>query len=231
MCQNGQKRAGRRTHVDGRVIRNIVANWEIDPLFLGNEARSSLCMVLDDVQHVARANSTAEQDPGATERSSGQDNASSGVEGNEAVRADIQIVSLDTSDQCTLANYIEDVGVVLVSEVWAFDGALVVSSDRTSTLAIDEGECTVAVHEVLAVGGVVEGDVSVAFGPQQSSGNVGNLHQVSLSVCRGMICPWKTSLQFRGVRLVETPRRRPASLDGEIDVRRKPVKTDIHVRI
>lgn len=92
-------------------------------------------MVLDDTEHICGTNTRAEEDTRGAVRTSRKNNAALRSEGDETIGTDVVVVCLNSGDLGTIANKVQDIGVVLVCEVGTGNSGLEVSVNRASALA------------------------------------------------------------------------------------------------
>lgn len=126
--------------IDRRVVRNVVSNGEVDPVGLRRKVRSSIGVVLDEVDHIRRADTAAEQNARGAEGACREDNTAFGRQRDNTVGAEGGIVGLDTDNLTAITDDVEHHGVLLVGQVRASNGGLVVWRDCARTLSVGELE-------------------------------------------------------------------------------------------
>lgn len=127
-----------KNQVNTRVIRNVLANRQVDPILLLWEVRTRRRMALHNVEHVLWPDTTLKEKPRRTEGARGEDDTPFLGEWDEPAWSDVGVVGLHTGDLGAVADDVLDYGVGAVEEVRAGDGGLVVGCDRACTFAIDK---------------------------------------------------------------------------------------------
>lgn len=216
------------TYVDGGVVLCVEANGEVDELVAGRKAGGCVCVVLNKLDLVARANTALYEDTWGTERARGEDDATIGRERDDTVGAEGRVVGLHTGDLRPVADDIGDEGKVLVDNILARRCSLEVCCNGTATLAINELERTgefrvmspqrltnrkraVTHSMVLVVGVVVDRDVLVALVLEHRHYDVRALREVAFSVGGCVVRARDALLELARKRPVVAPALRPAN--------------------
>ena len=198
------------THVDRGVIHDVVSNWQVDPLALRRKPWSRRRVALNQANHIAGTDTTLEEDPRRTQRSSRENDTTIRVQRNDSVSTNGGVVGLHAGDGRPVTDDIGHIGVIHVRKVRADFSRLEVGGDGTSTFATNEVESTVSEYMVLVVGVVVDCNLGVALTLQELRDDVEALLEVALTVSRRMVRAGKAGFQLGRVGLVVGPALREA---------------------
>jgi hypothetical protein len=186
--------------VNGRVVRDVAANGQIDPIRRGRKARTKLSVALDDIDLVGRTNTTLEQEARSAENAGREYDATLGREDIDS------LIRAYAGDGCSAAHDISRRSVDYKLEVTASLRRAEVGRNRATTLAIDEREGRVPVRVILLVRVVVECDVGVTSFVKELCRDDCRLLEVTFSIRGGMIRAREARSYFTGVRLMVCPR-------------------------
>lgn len=124
--------------VDAWVVGNILADGQVNPVFLSWEVRSSSSVTLHDLNHIPWPNAAFKEQPGRTEGTSREDDATFLGKRHESCRSDVGVVGLHAGDPGAVTNDMQHLGVLAVEEVLALHRGLVVGRNWACAFPVDE---------------------------------------------------------------------------------------------